>query len=148
MIAAVRKRPAGRPCKLLDADTETRILDFIRRGNYVKTSCLAAGISKQTFYNWLQRAEHGTRGNGDDIYIDFFDRLEKAREANVAERVAKIQEAGEKPQNWPANAWLLERMIPGDYGRRMELEVGPSKVLIALREEGRKLLQSDMKLIE
>jgi hypothetical protein len=105
---------------------------------------MAAGITEACYYNWLHKAENAS-GNGDEVYIEFFEEVKRARQQNISERVRKIQEAGEKPQNWTANAWLLERMEPSEYGRRMELEVGPSKVLIALREEGRKLLESDVK---
>jgi len=124
---------------LLNDVTKNIILDHISKGNYIRTACLAAGIHEDTYYNWLKRAENAS-GNGDEIYSEFFVELKKARQQNISERVRRIQEAGEKPQNWPANAWLLERMEPGEYGRRIELEVGPSKVLMALQEQAQKAL--------
>jgi len=126
---------------LLTEDTKNIILDYISKGNYIKTACLAAGVSEATFYSWVQRAENPANGN--KIYLEFLEELKKARQKNISQRVAKIQDAGEKPQNWMANAWLLERMIPGEYGRRIELEVGPSKVLMALQEQAQKALTQD-----
>ena len=118
---------------LLDDNTKNIILEYISKGNYVRTACLAAGIGESTYYSWLQKAEH-PGDNGNELQVELLEELKKARQQNITERVRRIQEAGEKPQNWPANAWLLERMEPSEYGRRMELEVGPSKVLLALQE--------------
>jgi len=129
----------GRKTLLLDDNVRNTILDLIGKGNYIKTACMAAGVSEHVYYDWVNRAEHPD-GNGNEVYVQFLQELKKARQQNITQRVAKIQEAGEKPQNWPANAWLLERMEPGEYGRRMELEVGPSRVLLALQENARKAL--------
>ena len=53
-----------------------------------------------------------------------------------------IQSASDNDhRNWMASAWLMERKYPADFGKRMELEVGPSKVLIALQEQAQRLMQ-------
>ena len=145
----VKKRGRGQPTKLLNPDIKNTILDLIRKGNYVKTACIAAGVSERVFYEWQKRAEAGgeTGGGDDNVYVQFFRELKNARQANIAERVAKIQQAGEKEQNWTANAWLLERMEPGEYGKRMELEVGPSKVLVAIQEQAQRALEHQRALL-
>lgn len=132
----------GRRTKLLDTNTKDIILDYIRKGNYIKTACLAAGVSEPTFHAWVQRAESGNGGNGNKIYTEFLTELKKARSENIASHVNNIQEASKKPQNWTASAWLLERMEPADYGRRLEMEVGPSKVLLALQERASKFIDT------
>lgn len=137
----------GRRSKLLNKDIRDNIIKLINDGNYIETACVACGITKQTFFNWLHKAESGGGGNGNQIYIDFFVELKKAEAHNIAENVKLIQEAGRKPQNWMASAWLLERKYPEKFGRRMELEVGPSKVLIALQERASKFIDTP-KLIE
>lgn len=126
----------GRKSKLLDPHVRETILEYIRNGNYIKTACMAAGIDETTYCHWVQRAEVGG-GNGDELYIQFLQELKRARQENITKRVSKIQDAGEKEQHWTANAWLLERMESADFGKRVDLAVGPSKVLIALQEQAR-----------
>jgi hypothetical protein len=47
------KHGGGRPSKLLQAGVAERILKDVRDGAYIKTACVAAGITEPTFYNWL-----------------------------------------------------------------------------------------------
>ena len=122
------------------------IIKYISNGNYIKTACLAAGVDDATYYTWIHRAENANGDPSDKIYVDFLEELKKARAQNVADRVSKIQEAGNKEQNWTANAWLLERMEPGDYGKREVLELGVSKVLLALQENARKYIDAPLSL--
>jgi len=131
----------GRRSKIFDKRVRDTILEYIRNGNYLKTACLAAGIREQTFYNWQSRAEQYKHGDGnvsdeDKIYLDFLEELKTAEEENIARNVAIIQKAAESnhPNSWYPAAWLLERKRPAEYGKRMELEVGPSKVLLALQD--------------
>ena len=132
----------GQPTKLLKKDVKDTIISFIRNGNYIKTACMAAGISNATFHNWVNRAGNYHPDNGDEqdkIYFDFLEELKMAEAENIARNVQNIQSYGDssKQSNWTASAWLLERKYPSEFGRRMELEVGPSKVLIALQERAR-----------
>jgi len=123
-----------RTTKLLNKDIYNTIIDYISNGNYIKTACLAAGISERVFYNWVERAER-SNGNGDDIYVQFLQDLKIAEAENIAHNVKNVQDAADNDhRNWMASAWILERKYPSEFGKRMELEVGPSKVLLALQE--------------
>jgi len=120
------------------------IIDLIAAGNYIKTACLAAGIEEHTFVRWMQRAEryndNVAANPEDEVYYTFYLQVKKARQSNIALHVANIQKASAMPNHWTASAWLLERMAPAEYGKRIELELGASKVLLALREEARQSL--------
>ena len=131
----------GRKSKLLDPQVRETILEYIRKGNYIKTACMAAGVSERTYYDWVAEAERGGGNGHSEIYSQFLLDLKKARADNIAFHVANIHTASLKNNQWTASAWLLERMNPAEYGKRLELEVGPSKVLIALQEQARKSLQ-------
>jgi len=133
----------SRTTLLLDDDIRNTIFNYLRKGNTVKTACLAAGITEACFYGWVQKAEAG-----ENIYVEFLDELKSVRRANIAERVQKIQEAGDTKQYWAANAWLLERQEPSEFARREEIAVGPSKVLIALQEQARQALEQRRMLTE
>jgi len=82
-------------------------------------------------------------GDCEQIYVDFFNEVKKAEAENIASRVQKIQEAGEKTQNWMANAWLLERKYPHMFGKRDVVELHESKVLIALRNRFQALREGE-----
>ena len=143
------KRKMGRKPMVLRPEIREAILEHVRKGNYIKTACEAVGINPQTLYNWEQYAEEyrlnpdssSSRTEYGKAYYDFVQELKRARAENVSLHVANIQEASKKQGQWTASAWLLERMNPSDYGRRMELEVGPSKVLVALQEQAGKWTQ-------
>jgi hypothetical protein len=136
----------GRKPKLLNTNTRNIILDYISKGNYIKTACMAAGISEHTFYNWEERAEQYNPDNGtgeDYLYFQFFQEVKRAEAQNIARNLQNIQSYADsgKQANWQASAWILERKYPAEFGKRMELEVGPSKVLLALQDQARRLTE-------
>ena len=121
------------------------IIQLIADGNYIKTACLAAGVEESTFTRWMQRAERyynaGVAADADDeVYYTFYLAVKKARHENIALHVANIQRASVLPNHWTASAWLLERMNPALFAKRVELELGTSKILLAIREEARESL--------
>jgi len=130
----------GRRTKLLNKDIKDIIIKYISNGNYIKTACMAAGIDEATYYSWIHKAESATGSDG--IYVEFLNELKKAEAQNIANTMARIEDAGKKPQYWMAGAWKLERKYPGEFGKRMELEIGPSKVLIAIQEQALKALET------
>ena len=133
--------------KILDKRVQDTIVEYISKGNYIKTACLAAGVGESTFQLWQHKAELGEQD-----YIDFLEPIKKARELSVVSNVSLIQEAAKKPQNWPAAAWLLERTRPDDYAKREPAIVVESKVLIALQDRfstlrDPKVIEGESKLI-
>ena len=128
----------GRTTKLLKPLVRETILKLIADGNYIKTACMAAGIDYSSYNNW-QRWSEDYRNNPDGnankkIYFNLFEQLKKAEAKNIAANVKNIQECSKKNNQWAASAWLLERKYPAEFGKRMELELGPSPVLIKLQE--------------
>lgn len=91
---------------------DAAILQSLANGGYVETSCVAAGITKRTFYNWLEKAEE----DEDSVYAEFADLVEKARAQAELANIAIIKAAA--VENWQAAAWLLERVYPERYGNR------------------------------
>ena len=126
----------GNRTKLLKPHVRQTILDYIAKGNYISTACKAAGVCPETYCNWQNKAEAAT--SSDDIYYQFFQELKTAEAQNIAHNIENIQTASDKDaRNWTASAWLLERKYPAEYGKRLELEVGPSKVLLALQQQAK-----------
>jgi len=105
----------GRPSGLSEPEKVQLLLASIRDGNYRETAFKQAGIAKQTFYNWLKKAE-----SGNDAAQAFVDALEKAEADAEADMVRNVRNASKLPQFWAAGMTVLERKFPDKWGRRPE----------------------------
>ena len=61
-----------RPSKLTP-QLRDRICEYIAKGHYIERACALCGISRRTFYNWLEKAE-----TGGSKYTDFFEAVKRA----------------------------------------------------------------------
>ena len=104
----------------LTPETKEDIVKALRAGNSRRDSALYAGISEQTFYSWMSRGR-----DGEPLYIEFLEAVEKAEAQSVVRNVAIIQRAAE--ETWQAAAWWLERKRPDDWGRRQRMDIGADK---------------------
>ena len=82
----------------LTPDTKEDVVKALRAGNSRRDSALYAGISKQTFYSWMKRGREG-----EPLYAEFLEAVEKAEAQSVVRNVAIIQRAAE--ETWKAAAW-------------------------------------------
>jgi transposase len=105
---------------LLSPELSDLICQSIIFGTPLMHALEDAGVSKQTYYNWLKRGEAALEG--DDIYVDFLDAVKKAKSTFVVRAVKRLQKAARNPRNWTAMAWLLERRHPEDFGKK-EVEI-------------------------
>lgn len=101
----------------LTSETQERIVQAIRAGNYVEIAAQYAGIGKTTLYRWLEQADDP---EADDIYREFRDALESAKAQAEVRNVALIQRAADEG-TWQASAWFLERTAWQRWGRRTML---------------------------
>jgi len=104
----------------LTPDTKEAVLKALRAGNSRRDSALYAGISETTFYSWMARGREG-----EALYSEFLEAVEKAEAQSVVRNVAIIQRAAE--ETWQAAAWWLERKRPDDWGRRQRMDIGTNK---------------------
>jgi hypothetical protein len=102
----------GRPTKLTP-DVADVVVENLRAGNYVQTAARAAGISRQTFADWMRRGR--STKTEDAPFREFAERVEQARAECEAENVKIIADAAR--ESWSAAAWLLERLYPERWGR-------------------------------
>jgi hypothetical protein len=103
----------------LTPQVEERILGFLRLGNYIETACKAAGIHKDTFYEWMKRARSGKPE--DDRYAEFAMRVDSALAEAEGRDVQTILLASR--QQWQAAAWRLERRFPERWSRNDRVRV-------------------------
>jgi hypothetical protein len=116
----------GRPTKLTP-ELQEELLKALRGGAYVEDACGYVGIHKDTFYEWMRRG-----ADGDDLYSEFSDAVEKARATAVVRNIALLQKAAE--DSWQAAAWWLERTRPNQYGRRTNI-AGPDGGAIEIKTD-------------
>lgn len=122
----------GRPTKLTK-DVQQKIVSALTAGNYQDTAAAFAGVSKQTFYNWMERgrieneriaAGHKPR-KAETPFVDFLDAVESARAQAEVRSVGLISKAANEG-TWQAAAWYLERSHPQKWARINRTEIsGP-----------------------
>jgi transposase len=100
----------------LTPEAQEKILRHLRIGAYVETAAAAAGISRDTFDNWLKRGAEGKAP-----YAAFAEAVDQAVAESEARDLATIL-AASKTQ-WQAAAWRLERRFPEKYGRHDRTKV-------------------------
>jgi len=123
--------PRGRPTKctpeLLAAFGET-----LERVVYINAASAEHGITARTAHFWLKRGEeelyrieNGAAPTPSEApFVEFY-RIAKTARAKAEQRLLRtIIEAAEddRPGDWKAAGWILERAFPFRYGRRERVE--------------------------
>ena len=132
-----KKSKAKKPAKkvgrkgLLTTELAETIAGYVRVGVYVEEACGAAGISRPSFYGWLERGraerERMKLMNADapkpseKIYLEFLDMMERAYDEATLRKVAVITKSAENG-DWRAASWWLERTRPAKYGLKAQVE--------------------------
>lgn len=133
----------------LNQDLFDRIVESVRKGNYVKVACQANGVPEKVGSEWLMRGEgtHGSRP-GASIFARFARAIRTAQADAEQEALEAIREAGQgftirkvkvtsnpdgserreaeesTRRDWQALAWWLERTKKDRY-RKSEEVTGP-----------------------
>lgn len=133
----------GRPTTLT-LEVSERIIALIVDGNYVLTAAAACGISRRSFYDWMERgrAELDALEKSDieqpyepkhveQLFADFAARVEVATAQSEINALKDVRAQGER---WQAAMTYLERRFPNRWGRRQAIEhSGPQGGAITLR---------------
>ena len=101
----------GRPTKLNPARQE-RIVSAISEGCHYKTACALAGVSYDSFYDWMKRGKAATSG----LHYEFYTAV-KLAEAEAEVRLVS-QWYAQTPTSWEACARFLARRFPERWAPR------------------------------
>ena len=137
----------GRKTKLTK-DCQDIIVESLKLGLKVEDTINRAGISRETYFEWIRRGQ----ANDGKVYVDFADAVKNAEYDAKASRLERIKQAGiggqtfeekkitnrmidgkivkveeinttkQSTPNWQADAWLLERKYPDEFGRKYQVE--------------------------
>ena len=117
--------------RLLTPERQKIICDTLRCGSTYRDAAQSAGITRETLYHWLKKAD-----NGDERYTAFATAVREAESAcaNIhCERIMRESEDGD----WKAAAWWLERRRPDEFGRQSKhiLDAGEQTAELILERE-------------
>ena len=132
--APTRRGVLGRPSKLTPA-TRRRLLDALRCGSHYEPACRAAGISFQTFRNWLARGEREQSGQ----YFDFLEAVKKA-EAAAELRALRLWNKA-MPDDWRAAKDFLERRHSKRWNDRQQPESATFNLAVILQRTEERALR-------
>ena len=102
----------ARPSKF-SPETARIICQGIESGLSYDQAATAAGITYSTFIKWKQKGESEEKG----ILFQFLQDIKKAEDCSKQVLLSRIKDAGKDPRYWQANAWILERRFPKEFGK-------------------------------
>ena len=105
--------PKIRESAPLTPGLQKQIIVLIEAGNYIKTACLACGITQATFDWWMKKGQKEKIG----MYYDFYTAVQEAEAKAETTLLAKVYNAS--TSSWAAAMTILERRHPEKYGRRI-----------------------------
>jgi hypothetical protein len=95
------------------------ICSTIEDGNYAKTACAAAGVTRTTYDRWLNQAKVDFQNGESTIYTQFADNVEQAL---ARAEVALVSEIRDGDRGWQGKAWVLERTRNDMFGVKQVTE--------------------------
>jgi transposase len=115
----------------LNPELLNKAVEFIENGNYAHTAFQALGVSRFTYYNWLNKGEKDINDGQETVYSYFYDRIKKAEGVAETRLLESIQVAAASSKDndgklikgqWQAAAWILERKYFAKWGAKNKTE--------------------------
>ena len=102
----------------LDAETVRVVTRMIRRGHTKTSAAQAIGVSRQTFYNWINLGKRNIDSSEElDGYGAFFVCVSQAELQSKDVYVQTLRNAA-MDGDVSAAKWMLERQNPDEYGKQ------------------------------
>lgn len=125
----------GRPTKF-SPELQEIICKKIADGATYAEAAEAAGVDYTTLLKWRQAGEKAEGGK----LFEFYHAIKTAEDQSKQTLLKRIVTAGKDPKFWQANAWILERRFPQEYGRKDRMELtgkdGSSLVIKVVKVDG------------
>jgi len=116
----------GRPTACTPA-IQARMVEALAKGQFVRAACRYAGISHESHYEWLRRADAGDGAP----FADYADAVRAAAVEGEQAHYDVLTDAA-KAGDWRASLEVLRILRPDEYGKqRLEVsgpEGGPVQV--------------------
>lgn len=108
----------GRPTKL-NAETQKKVCDAILVGATYEAAAQYAGITYETFNEWMKAGRAAAAPNAFSEFSEAVDRANAEAQVFFAMNIKDAARGGD----WRAAAWMLERRFPKDYGAVTKAEL-------------------------
>jgi DNA-binding PucR family transcriptional regulator len=130
------KELPGRP-PLASTEVAAKILKYLAQGNYLTTSCAAAGVSYKAVREWVQKAARDREAGITSPYTEFADTITHAEAAAETSLVERLNVA----EDWRAQSFLLERRHKERWGKA-EQQQQAQQVLVISEELAAGMLEA------
>ena len=120
--AQARKHWSDKNPRKFSPDLAMKVVKFVSAGCFIETAAGAAGLSKNTLYEWMKLGENRKDPRSTEELRAWKKLLDEAAATAEARAVSGIQEAGAGGA-WQAYAWFLERKYPDRWRARTSNEV-------------------------
>jgi hypothetical protein len=87
------------------------LLTNLREGMSIQAACALSGISRATYYMWLDKDE------------EWAEEVEFAKRFAEPVLLSRIKSCAAERGEWRAYAWILERRWPQEWGPKQEIEI-------------------------
>lgn len=120
--AQARKHWSDKNPRKFGPELAMKVVKFVSAGCFIETAAGAAGLSKNTLYEWMKLGENRKDPRSTEELRAWKKLLDEAAATAEARAVSGIQEAGAGGA-WQAYAWFLERKYPDRWRARTSNEV-------------------------
>jgi transposase len=111
-----KKRGVGKPLKLTD-ELQDKLCGLLRVGVTIEDACTECGICRDTFQKWQARALE----KEEPLFLKFLHAVDRAKAQSKIRSLIRMDKAA--VGDWRADAWLLERRFPDEFGKRDQVKV-------------------------
>jgi hypothetical protein len=105
----------------LNAELQDKLCGLLRVGVPIVDACTECGISERTFHYWQSRALE----KNERKFIHFLQAVDRAKAQSKIRSIVRIDKAA--VNDWRADAWLLERRFPEEFGKRDQMKLHQAK---------------------
>ena len=118
------KRKVGKPKTLTDAKIN-KVCRFIKQGNFVKQSCISAGVNYATFRNAMAKGKKGIKP-----YAKWYEQVEQSKAQAETDKIEILHDEMLRG-NVGVIQWWLARMHPQRWERteRIKAEVDNTQTI-------------------
>ncbi len=102
-------------CKTkINRDLISKMCEHIEDGDTKTRACIVCGISQDTLYSWLKKAD---KEKG--LFKELKEGIAKAEASFIQKHIKIVSDAGKS--DWKASAWLLERKVKDEFGKALDI---------------------------
>lgn len=109
------------------------MIRLARLGQCPTVAATNAGIHRSTLTRWRKRADEDRKAGKRSAYVRFIEQLDQAHAQALGDLEQTIHSTAK--QDWRAGAFILERRLPDQYGRKDQIRIQIDDALRSLLDD-------------